>query len=198
MSASARGAAQRLERRLYTGEVSSPSRSVSGEPGPDGGVWNDPMPGLIGSFVQRAVVAMTTYLEQGLRAAGYDITPARAGNVMRNITPEGATIVAIARAAGVSKQAISRQAEGLQKLGYVVIGTSEADRRVRIVKPTPFGLESRDVVAHLYQQLEEKLTDRVGTADLAAFRHVVDALQDIGAETDRGAGPPDGGGVSRP
>jgi DNA-binding MarR family transcriptional regulator len=141
--------------------------------------WRDTMPGLIGGLVQRAVVAITDYVERGLQSAGYDISPARAGNVMRNITPEGATIVAIARSAGVSKQAISRQAEGLQKLGYVSIETSDLDRRVRIVKPTDFGLESRDVVAGLYEGIEAIIEEKVGAADLAAFRRVLTALNDI-------------------
>lgn len=154
-------------------------------------VWKDPMPGLIGGLVQRAVIAITDYVERGLRAAGYDISPARAGNVMRNITPDGATIVAIARSAGVSKQAISRQAEGLQKLGYVSIETSDLDRRVRIVKPTEFGLRSRDVVAGLYEGIESIIEEKVGADDYAAFRRVLTALQDIGP-TDDGNGDDQG------
>jgi DNA-binding MarR family transcriptional regulator len=146
------------------------------------------MPGL-GGLVHRAVVAVMSYLNQGLRSAGYDITPSGAGNVMRNLTPEGATIVAIARSAGVSKQAISRQAEGLAKGGYVVIETSEADRRVRIVKPTASGLRSREIAVSLYERLEASLEERVGAADLAAFRRVVAALQDIGDEAERAPGP---------
>lgn len=169
----------------YNVDVTSASRSERPAPPDSEASAGDPMPWLIGGLVQRAGVAITCYVERGLRAAGYDISPARAGNVMRNITPEGATIVAIAKSAGVSKQAISRQAEGLHKLGYVDIESSDVDRRTRIVKPTDFGLRSRDVVAHLYEEIEAKLESSVGAADLAAFRRVVNALQVIGVEAER-------------
>lgn len=169
----------------YSKSVASTASSEQPGPASDEVGWEDTMPGLIGGLVQRAVVAITSYVERGLHAAGYEISPARAGNVMRNITPDGASIVAIARSAGVSKQIISRQAEGLQKLGYVVIESSDIDRRVRIVKPTGFGLRSRDLVADLYADLEARLEERVGADDLAAFRRVIGALQEIGAEPGR-------------
>ncbi|MBB4689574.1 MarR family winged helix-turn-helix transcriptional regulator [Amycolatopsis jiangsuensis] len=161
------------------------SKTESPPPAAGGMAEPDPMPGSIGGLLQRAFVAITTYVERGLVQAGYDISPARAGNVMRNISPEGSTIVEIARAAGVSKQAISRQAEGLERLGYVVIETSDTDRRMRIVKPTKFGLASRYVVADLYEGIEARIEERVGTADLAAFKRVIDALQDIDAGSSR-------------
>lgn len=138
------------------------------------------MPGFIGSLIHRSALAITNYVERGLRTAGHDISPFHAGNVMRNITPEGATIVAIARACGVSKQAVSRQTEALQRLGYVVIETSDADRRLRIVKPTAKGLETRVIAGRMYEQLEAALEKRVGAADVAAFRRVMAAIQEIG------------------
>lgn len=166
----------------YDVVVTSVSRSEGSDLSVSDGVNVDPMSWLIGSLVQRAGVAITSYVERGLRAAGYDVSPARAGNVMRNITREGSTIVGIAKSAGVSKQAISRQAEGLHRLGYVDIEASDVDRRTRIVKPTDFGLRSREVVTHLYEDIEAEIERRVGAEDLAAFRRVVNALQDIGAE----------------
>jgi DNA-binding MarR family transcriptional regulator len=147
----------------------------------------DVLPGLVGGLVQRAVVAITDYVGRGLHTAGYDISPARAGNVMRNITPEGATIVAIARSAGVSKQAISRQAEGLQKLGYVSIESSDLDRRVRIVKPTAFSLRSRDVAAGLYEDIASRIEEKVGREDMAAFRRVLTALHEFSPKEEGGA-----------
>ncbi|WP_146193998.1 MarR family winged helix-turn-helix transcriptional regulator [Streptomyces sp. MA5143a] len=142
------------------------------------------MPGPIIPLIHRSIAAITNYVEHGLRAAGYDISPPRAGNVMRNLTPDGATIVDIARACGVSKQAVSRQAEALRALGYVVIETSASDRRLRIVKPTPKGLQTRHIADRLYEEFEADLEKRVGVADVAAFRRVMAAIQEIGEDTE--------------
>ncbi|MFF7052388.1 MarR family winged helix-turn-helix transcriptional regulator [Streptomyces griseorubiginosus] len=143
-----------------------------------------PVPGPVIPLIHRAVVAVTNYVEHGLRAAGYDITPPRAGNVMRNLTPDGVTIVDIARACGVSKQAVSRQTEALRELGYVVVETSATDGRVRIVKPTAKGLQSRYVADNVYEEFEAELEKRVGAADVAAFRRVMAAIHDIGEGAD--------------
>ncbi|MFF3963921.1 MarR family winged helix-turn-helix transcriptional regulator [Streptomyces griseorubiginosus] len=143
-----------------------------------------PAPGPVIPLIHRAVVAVTNYVEHGLRAAGYDITPPRAGNVMRNLTPDGVTIVDIARACGVSKQAVSRQTEALRELGYVVVETSATDGRVRIVKPTAKGLQSRYVADHVYEEFEAELEKRVGAADVAAFRRVMAAIHAIGEGAD--------------
>jgi DNA-binding MarR family transcriptional regulator len=69
-------------------------------------------------------------------------------------------------------------------LGYVVVETSATDGRVKIVKPTVKGLQSRYVADHVYEEFEAELEKRVGAADVAAFRRVMAAIHDIGESAD--------------
>jgi DNA-binding MarR family transcriptional regulator len=83
----------------------------------------------------RAVRAETTATLQAIHELGYDDVTLSDTNLLANLDTDGSTITALARRAGVTRQAASQQVAALEQAGYVKRYTSEVDARaVRVVQ----------------------------------------------------------------
>ena len=100
-------------------------------------------------------------IESALRAAGFnDIAPS-AGNVFPFMRPDGITISALAKLAGVRKQTMTQAVEQLERRGYVERRDDPDDRRSRLIFLTDRGRTVTPVTHAAAAAVEH----RVGAAD---------------------------------
>lgn len=82
-------------------------------------------------------------------------------NLLANLDTEGSTVTALARRAGVTRQAASQQVAALERLGYVERRPSDTDRRAVVVIQTAKGRDllatALDVVSALEAAYEAEL-----------------------------------------
>lgn len=91
-----------------------------------------------------------------------------------SLTPhEGMRVTDLAARAGMTKQALGELVSGLEGAGHVEVVTDPADRRVRLVRPTPRG---RRLTVHVHREIatmEAQLSEQVGPRRWATFRAVL-------------------------
>lgn len=73
------------------------------------------------------------------KIAGFDNVLRSHGAVLRYLGMEGARISDIALRAGITKQTVGRIVRDLERLGYITVVQSAADRRARLVRFSPRG-----------------------------------------------------------
>jgi DNA-binding MarR family transcriptional regulator len=88
----------------------------------------------IGTLLRYPWQAVRLRIHQALVAAGFDdLQPAHLA-VLQAPGPDGRRPVELARAALMSRQAMNRLIQGLERLGYLQRTTAEHDGRARIVR----------------------------------------------------------------
>lgn len=87
--------------------------------------------------------------------------------------PDGMRVSDLADRIGMTKQALGEFATTLERLGLVESVRDPADRRVRIVRPTPLGLRVADTGATLIGELETAWRERVGARDWDRLRQLL-------------------------
>lgn len=120
-----------------------------------------------------ALAELTARMRARLVEAGFGDQRAAHDAVFAHLPPEGLTLSALARRAGMSKQAMSELVGDLEAKGYLVRGPDPADRRVRIIRFTPRGWASVEVALAAFAELETDLADRLGAPRLAALRETL-------------------------
>lgn len=118
----------------------------------------------------RASRAETTATLARLRSRGYgDVTPTDT-NLLANLDLGGTTISALARRAGVTRQAASQQLAVLERAGYVERRASETDGRVIIVRQTDRGRALLDDALDVVDELEQTYASLLGPERLATLK----------------------------
>jgi DNA-binding MarR family transcriptional regulator len=111
-----------------------------------------------------------------LQEQGYADVSLGDTNLLANLDTEGTTVTALARRAGVTRQAASQQVAALESAGYVERRPSETDGRAVVVVQTARGrallAEALDVV----EALEAEYAAVLGPRRLAALKSSLTAL----------------------
>ena len=109
-------------------------------------------------------------------ARGHDQMRKQHGTVLTLLPLEGARITDLARAAGITKQAMALTVAELEKYGYVERAADPADGRAKIVRLSQRGLDllrdAEDVVTRAW----ERYADMVGERALGRLRDGLDDL----------------------
>lgn len=93
---------------------------------------------------------------------------------MLSLTPaEGMTVTALAERVGMTKQALGEFANDLEARGLLESGRDPADRRVRILRPTPTGLAAVADAERLIGEVEQRWRDRLGSDDWDRLRDLL-------------------------
>jgi DNA-binding MarR family transcriptional regulator len=138
------------------------SISSSGDPGGAHG-WELPLL-LLAGF--RAVIDEA---HEELAARGHpDLRPAH-GFAMQAIGTFGATAADVGRRLGVSKQAAGKTIDRLAELGYVERGGEAADRRRKLVRLTPHGIEALALSAAAFGRVRSRWAGELGADRVAAL-----------------------------
>ena len=98
---------------------------------------------------------------EGLVEAGFDDVTLAHLSVLRHLDLEGLRISALARDAGVTKQAMGQMVKELVGRGYIRVGPDPTDGRAKLVSYSKEGLRlimtAREVVADLERQYRHAL-----------------------------------------
>ncbi|MFF4985999.1 MarR family winged helix-turn-helix transcriptional regulator [Streptosporangium saharense] len=104
-----------------------------------------------------------------------DVRPMH-GFVMQAIGVEGTTAVELGRRLGISKQAAGKTVGTLEQLGYVERACDPGDARRKIVRLTPYGLESLALSARVFDELRARWAGTLGPERMRAFEADLRAL----------------------
>ncbi|MEU6782528.1 MarR family winged helix-turn-helix transcriptional regulator [Nonomuraea angiospora] len=91
------------------------------------------------------------------------------GFVMQAIGPGGTTAVELGRTLGVSKQAAGKTIDTLERIGYVERTADPHDTRRKIVRLTPYGMDSLDRSARIFDTLRARWAAELGEDRLQAL-----------------------------
>ena len=104
------------------------------------------------------------------RRGHQDMRPAH-GFAMQAIGLQGATATEVGRRLGISKQAAGKTIERLEALGYAQRAGDSADRRRKLTRLTPRGVEALTLSAEIFDDIRNRWARTLGedrVADLEA------------------------------
>lgn len=104
-----------------------------------------------------------------------DMRPAH-GFALQAIGLGGATATEAGRRLGISKQAAGKTVERLEELGYVARSGDEADRRRKLVRLTPRGIEALTLSAMIFEDIRARWSAGLGAGRLDSME---DALREM-------------------
>jgi DNA-binding MarR family transcriptional regulator len=97
-----------------------------------------------------------------------DLRPAH-GFALQAIGPHGATATEAGRRLGISKQAAGKTIDRLEALGYVEKADDDKDRRRKLVRITPRGLEALAMSALIFEDIRSRWAGALGPGRLSAL-----------------------------
>jgi DNA-binding MarR family transcriptional regulator len=97
-----------------------------------------------------------------------DLRPAH-GFALQAIGLHGATATEAGRRLGISKQAAGKTIDRLEELGYVHKDGDAQDRRRKLVRITPRGLEALAMSAMIFDDIRSRWASALGPARLSAL-----------------------------
>lgn len=123
-----------------------------------------------------------------LHALGYTDISLSDTNLLANLDTHGSTITALARRAGVTRQAASQQVASLRQAGYVERQASSTDGRAVIVIQTEVGRsllrDALDIVEQLELEYRSVLGDQRYRNLSSALALLVDLIDPAGSLDD--------------
>ena len=137
--------------------------------------WRDQT--LYRLLLRASRVETTTTLDE-LQARGYDDVSIADTNLLANLDTGGATITALARRAGVTRQAASQQVGALERAGYVDRRSSPDDGRAVIVVQTARGRALLGDALDIVDDLEARYAADLGPKAVAALKRSLRAFLD--------------------
>jgi DNA-binding MarR family transcriptional regulator len=97
-----------------------------------------------------------------------DLRPAH-GFALQAVGVRGATATEAGRRLGISKQAAGKTIDRLEELGYVYKAGDDQDRRRKLVRITPRGLEALSMSAMIFEDIRSRWAGALGPARLSAL-----------------------------
>lgn len=108
----------------------------------------------------------------------------RHGAVLAYLDEDGIRATELARLCGRHKQIVGRLVDELEQLGYVERLPDPADRRAKLIIPTPGGLEAMRLGDEIVARIEQRHAQTTGTRTYAEFRDVLRAMVESPATVD--------------
>ncbi|MGG0274926.1 MarR family winged helix-turn-helix transcriptional regulator [Bacillus rhizoplanae] len=90
-----------------------------------------------------------------------DIRPAH-GFMLKRIIPDGATGIELAEYLGITKQAVSKMVDSLEKSGYVMRQTHPTDKRGKIIVLTERGWLAVKAKDKILTEIEQRWIEKIG------------------------------------
>ena len=105
-------------------------------------------------------------------------TVAKTLPTLANLDTEGTSISALARRAGVTRQAASQQIAALERAGYIERRASATDGRAAIIVQTRRGRALLEDALDIVENLEAAYAEHLGQARLADLKKTLLSLLD--------------------
>ncbi|WP_018759413.1 MarR family winged helix-turn-helix transcriptional regulator [Paenibacillus terrigena] len=114
------------------------------------------------SLLSLSFSALIDELHDRLSELGFgDIRPAH-GFMFKHIIPNGATGIELAEHLGITKQAVSKMVDFLEKSGYVIRQTHPNDKRGKIIVLTERGWLVMKAKEEIIAEIEQRWIDNIG------------------------------------
>lgn len=126
----------------------------------------------------RASRTETTTTLNRIRDLGYTDVSLADTNLLANLDTAGTTISALARRAGITRQAASQQIAALKRAGYVERRSSELDGRAAMIHQTARGRALLDSALDVVEDLERAYAAHLGPDHLATLKSLLADLLD--------------------
>jgi DNA-binding MarR family transcriptional regulator len=126
----------------------------------------------------RASRAETTATLQRIQDVGYRDVSLTDTGVLANLDTDGTIISALARRAGITRQAASQQVAALERAGYVERRPSDADGRAAVIYQTGRGRALLDDALDVVEALESEYAEHLGAARLRTLKNLLSQLLD--------------------
>jgi DNA-binding MarR family transcriptional regulator len=124
----------------------------------------------------RASRAETTATLEGIHQRGYTDISLTDTNLLANLDTDGTTISALARRAGVTRQAASQQIAALELAGYVERRPSDTDGRAVVIVQTAAGRSLLEDALEIVDDLERVYAEHLGDTRLAHLKQALSSL----------------------
>jgi DNA-binding MarR family transcriptional regulator len=134
-------------------------------------------PGL-GMLAAQLLFAVQDELYRGLAAAGYHDLRPRHGIVLAYLDEQGSRATELAALSGRHKQIVGRTVDELEALGYVRREPDPADRRAKLVVPTPRGRAVMRLSDQIMDDIGARGAEAVGDDAYGQFRRTLQQLID--------------------
>ena len=153
------------------------------------------MPKSIAVLLRDAYRTVDSEVLAAAAAAGFEIQPGHA-IVLRHLGEDGARPSELAAKAQVSRQAITKALDDLERLGLVRRQPDPSDGRGVIVHYTSRGLGALRIARRRMNELEREFASQVGAKQWATFRTVLESLFDTPGRSGADANAPVSGAPS--
>jgi DNA-binding MarR family transcriptional regulator len=127
----------------------------------------------LGVLSGRLLFAVQGELYASLAAKGYSDIQHRHGAVLAYLDPEGVRATELSRLSGQHKQVVGSMVDELQSLGYVERHPDPADRRAKLVCPTPKGLRLVRAADRIMAGIQQRHADRLGRETFDEFKKLL-------------------------
>jgi DNA-binding MarR family transcriptional regulator len=133
-----------------------------------------PMP--LPPLLENAKSAGLEELHRRLAERGYPDVRDAHGCVFRHVEREGVRLTDLAELAGHSKQAVGEFVADLESKGYVERVADPADRRAKIIRLTPRGVDAKQAATEIFAEIERQWAERIGEERVEALRDALECL----------------------
>jgi DNA-binding MarR family transcriptional regulator len=120
--------------------------------------------------------AMEARLVARLGERGHGAVRLPHGAVLQYLDDAGTRVSVLAERAAVTKQSMAELVAHLEAHGYVERLPDPADRRAKLVRATPRGREVFAIARETVAEVEARVTERLGEADMRRLRELLAAL----------------------
>ena len=146
-------------------------------------------PRQIAGLLNEVKVAAVRTLFERLREEGFEHVREGHGCVFGFIDIErGSRLTDMAERAGLTKQAVGEAATELERLGYAERVPDPTDKRAKIIKLTPSGLEACLTGRRIFAEIEREWAEEFGEELLANMREAAERI--AASEREAAAGRP--------
>lgn len=129
----------------------------------------------LGRLCLNAFRWMDTLFEARMQLRGWNHIPRSNSLVLPHLHTEGVRPSDIAKASGVTRQAIHQVLRDLLRLKFIEMRTDPTDRRSKLVVITPRGIEFDAAVRDVSKEIEKELAERIGNQAVNALRTSLEA-----------------------
>jgi DNA-binding MarR family transcriptional regulator len=131
-------------------------------------------------LLREAFIALNELVIDRLAERGHAEVRSAHGTVFQYLDDTGTTVSTLADRAQMTKQAMAELVLHLEKQGYVTRTPDPRDRRAKLVTPTARGREVMGIAQALVPELEERLSQLLGTDRVQCLRTNLETI--LGAE----------------
>ncbi|HCU72581.1 MAG: hypothetical protein CL790_01305 [Chloroflexi bacterium] len=129
----------------------------------------------LGRLCLNAFRWMDTLFEARMQLRGWHHIPCSSSLVLPHLHEKGVRPADIAKAAGVTRQAVHHVLRDLLELGFVEMRTDPKDRRSKLVVFSPLGAEFDTAVRDVSKEIEQELARRIGDRAVSSLRTSLEA-----------------------